>query len=197
MPIKVIGLTGPSGAGKSLICRVAKEKNIPFIDADKVYHSLLIAGSDCTVALTREFGEEILDASGVPDTKALAKIVFSSEERLEKLNSLVLHFVIKRIKHTISELESIGEKCVIVDAPTLIESGFHRECDTVVSVIAPREDRISRICARDAISRENAEKRVDSQHPDEFYITHSDIVIMNDADEKALEAKARDLLRRI
>ena len=197
MPIKVIGLTGPSGAGKSSVCRVAKKENIPFIDADKVYHSLLTAGSDCTQALVLEFGNGILDSNGAPDTKRLAAIVFSSEEKLTRLNSLVLHFVIEKLRLMISELEASSEKCVIVDAPTLIESGFHKECDIVVSVIAPRTDRIGRICARDGISIENAEKRVVSQHPDEFYITHSDIVIINDADEDALEEKTRDLIDRI
>ena len=197
MPIKVIGLTGPSGAGKSSVCRVAKKENIPFIDADKVYHSLLTAGSDCTQALVLEFGDGILDSNGAPDTNRLAAIVFSSEEKLTRLNSLVLHFVIDQLRLMISELEASGKKHVIVDAPTLIESGFHKECDIVVSVIAPRTDRIGRICARDGISIENAEKRVVSQHPDEFYITHSDIVIINDADEDALEEKTRDLIDRI
>ena len=197
MPIKVIGLTGPSGAGKSSLSRIAIKENISFIDADRVYHSLLTPKSDCTVALVREFGADILDENGAPDTKKLASIVFSSEEKLGTLNSLVLRFVIEKIRLMISELEASGADRVIVDAPTLIESGFHRECDTVISVIAPKDDRISRICLRDAISRDAAKKRVASQHSDEFYITHSDIVIMNDTDENSFIERSRDILRRI
>ena len=38
----LIGLTGPSGAGKGLFCAALKEFGIESIDADAVYHSLLI-----------------------------------------------------------------------------------------------------------------------------------------------------------
>lgn len=194
MDIKIIGLTGPSGAGKSEFCQALKNRLVPFIDADKVYHSLLTPSSECTNALVSEFGAEILDVEGAPDRKKLGAIVFSSKEKLEKLNSLVLHFVIENMRATISALDAAGVKNVLVDAPTLIESGFHLECDTVISVIAPRESRIERILLRDGITREAAEKRVDSQHQDEFYITHSDIVIKNDSSPEELLARANEVL---
>lgn len=197
MPINVIGLTGPSGAGKSELCRLISKRAIPCIDADKVYHSLLTPDSPCTEALTEEFGREILDGSGTPDRKKLGEIVFSSKEKLERLNSIVLRFVIENIKTTIAALDNAGVKNIIIDAPTLIESGFHLECDVVVSVIASRESRIKRICERDGINEDAAKKRVDSQHPDEFYISHSDIVISNDSSADDFAALAEEYLSKI
>ncbi len=197
MAINVIGLTGPSGAGKSEFCRLISKRAVPYIDADKVYHSLLTPDSPCTAALAAEFGSEILDGSGTPDRKKLGEIVFSSKERLERLNSIVLHFVIENIKTTIAALDAAGVKNIIIDAPTLIESGFHLECDVVISVISSKESRIKRICARDGITEEAARKRVDSQHPDEFYTEHSDIVISNDSDAEELSNLAADLLLKI
>lgn len=197
MSIKIIGITGPSGAGKSELSRILKKRLVPCIDADKVYHSLLTPESDCTAALVCEFGEEILDENGAPDRKKLGNIVFSSPQKLEKLNSIVLHFVIENIKASISALDDAGEKNVAVDAPTLIESGFHLECDTVVSVLADTEKRIERIRERDKISKEAAEKRIFSQHPDEFYISHSDIVISNNASSEEFLKEAEEVLSEI
>ena len=40
--MKVIGLTGPSGAGKTLFCKFAERCGVPSIDADRIYHDLLV-----------------------------------------------------------------------------------------------------------------------------------------------------------
>ena len=97
MSIKIIGVTGPSGAGKSYLSGVLSKREIPTVDADGVYHSLLTKDSDCTRALVAEFGDSILDKNGAPDRKKLGAIVFNSKEKLERLNSIVLGFVIVKI----------------------------------------------------------------------------------------------------
>lgn len=197
MPINVIGITGPSGAGKSLFCNFLKKDNIPMIDADKLYHSMLVSGSPCTAAIAKEFGNSVLDEKGCPDRKKLSEIVFSSPEKLERLNTVVLGFVLDEIRALISDLEQKGHKNVIIDAPTLIESGFHRECDCVVSIIAPKEDRIKRICLRDGIDILRATARVEAQKDDGFYIEKSDHVLINDSDSKAFENKTQKIYAQI
>ncbi len=197
MSINIIGITGPSGAGKSILCTYLAEKNIPVIDADEVYHSLLVNNSPCTLALAEAFGYGILSADGTPDRKKLGAIVFSSDEKLEKLNSIVLKFVIDKINELIEALAQKGEKNVVIDAPTLIESGFSKQCDTVVSILAPKQKRIERIRVRDNISEESALLRINAQRCDEFYIDNSDFVIMNDSDTAALIASVDELFGRI
>ena len=163
MSINIIGITGPSGAGKSILCTYLAANKMPVINADEVYHSLLSKGSPCTLALADEFGHEILCPDGTPDRKKLGAIVFSSDEKLQKLNSIVLGFVIDKINEIIEELNANGEKNVVIDAPTLIESGFDKHCNTVISVLAPKKDRIERIKARDNISADAALLRVNAQ----------------------------------
>ena len=197
MSIKIIGITGPSGAGKSFLSSLLAKKGVPVIDADKVYHSLLVKGSDCTRALVDNFGAEILNECGAPDTKKLGAIVFSSVERLNKLNSLVLGFVIDEINKMISELEAQGRVSVAVDAPTLIESGFSKECSTVISVLADKETRTKRICERDGITLERATMRVCAQKSDEFYKTNSNIVIFNDGNTDEFSRCADELYTKL
>ena len=90
------------------------------------------------------------------------------------------------IRRRLAELAEQGVMAVAVDAPTLIESGFHRECDTVVVVLSSKKTRIARIMARDGLSRVRAEERVNAQKPDDFYREAADAVLYNDGDREAL-----------
>ena len=194
MMIKKIGITGPSGSGKSLLSECLNDALIPTINADKLYHSMLIPPSRCLDALAHTFGNDILKADGTIDRTVLASRVFCDDDQLKLLNDTVLPIVIDEIRALISNLEASGETTVAIDAPTLIESGFHKECDLVVSVLASRDVRISRISMRDSISVEKARERVDAQHSDDFYLSASDKVLINDKDIDSFKAQAAELI---
>jgi dephospho-CoA kinase len=158
------------------------KNGVAHIDADRVYHELLVPPSRVLDALREAFGDKIFTADGTLDRKALSAIVFNDKEKLALLNKTVLDFVLEEIRRMIKALEKDGFSAVAVDAPTLIESGFHKECDTVISVLSPKELRIERIMERDGLSREKATERTNAQKPDEFYEEHSDIILINDGD---------------
>ncbi len=197
MKIKIIGLTGPSGSGKTALGEYFAAHNIPCIDADKLYHSMLIPPSECLDAIAAAFGHDVLSADGTLDRTVLGIIVFSDKKKLKLLNCTVLSIVIKEVRRLIGELEDAGHAAVLVDAPTLIESGFHLECDTVISVISDKSTRIERICARDGIARDAAQKRVSAQKDDEFYISHSDIVLYNNDTAEEFEKKIKEIFNKI
>ena len=192
--IKKIGITGPSGSGKSILSDHLRRAGIPTIDADKLYHSMLVPPSRCLDAISSVFGKDILTSDGRIDRSVLSSKVFSDDKQLKLLNDTVLPIVIDEIKSEISKLEESGEEVVAIDAPTLIESGFHKECDLTVSVISSRQTRISRISARDNISEAKAKERIDAQHGDDFYILASDRVIINDSDRLTFEKQANELI---
>jgi dephospho-CoA kinase len=185
--MKIIGITGPSGAGKSYLSGFLRKKNIPVLDADEIYHSLLVPPSDCLDAIRSAFGDGVIREDGSLDRRALSSLVFGNEEKLELLNSTVLGFVLDRVRQIFSDHEREGAAIVGVDAPTLIESGFYAECDTVISVLACRDTRIARIIMRDGITEEAASARVDAQRADSFYIEKSDIVMENNGSTMAFD----------
>ena len=194
---KIIGITGPSGAGKSLLCKYISESGIPCINADEVYHSMLTPRSPCVLKIAEKFGNHLISADGSLDRAALSALVFGDTEKLRELNSTVLPLVIEETERIISSLEGKNHSVIAFDAPTLIESGFHLKCDTVISVIASAETRIERIMARDGISRESAEMRVGAQKNDLFYTSVSDIVLINDGDGEAFSKAARDTVQKL
>ena len=190
----IYGITGPSGSGKSLISKHLSKHGAAHIDADRVYHELLVPPSAALDAIRAAFGSKVFTESGVLDRAVLSAIVFHDKEKLELLNRTVLSFVLTEIRRRISELERAGFKAVAVDAPTLIESGFDKECDTVIAVLSPRESRIERIMERDNLTLQKAEERTNAQKPDEFYCEHSDVVIINDGDEAKFLAELKAAL---
>ena len=193
--MRVIGITGPSGSGKTALTQRLATLGVPTVDADELYHSMLVPPSKCLDAIRDSFGDTVFRADGSLDRSALSQVVFGDSQRLSLLNSTVLGIVLDEIRNIIALLESRGHDTVAVDAPTLIESGFNTECDTVISVIAPRNVRIERIMARDGISHKAATARIDAQPDDAFYKNASDFVILNDGDEEAFTKEVLCLIQ--
>lgn len=194
----VIGLTGQSGAGKGTVASILSEHGFPHIDCDKVYHSLLTAGTDCTVELSRVFGDSILTRDGSVDRKKLGAVVFTGEgheKRLEALNRITHKYVLDECRKILDVYRNRQVKAAVVDAPTLFESGFDSECDIILAVTAPQETRLARITERDGISREKALARFNAQHSEEFFREHADYMINNSSDRASLCKEVQKFIR--
>ena len=189
----VIGLTGPSGSGKTFFCNVAQKLGCSTINADEVYHALLIPPSDCLDEIVSNFGN-VLASDGTLDRKKLGSIVFSDEQKLSLLNSVTHKYVKQKFRSLIAEMRDSGVEAVIVDAPTLFESGFDKECDTTVCLLASESLRRKRIIDRDSLDESRAAARLSAQKSDDFFISRADHVIYNDGSESELENNLTDLI---
>ena len=194
----VIGLTGPTGSGKSTLCNIAAEFGIKSIDADKVYHDLLVPPSLCLEAIVNAFGNGVLNEDGSLNRAVLASIVFAvgADEKLRTLNSITHKFVKEEFRRIISDMKNSAEKFVIVDAPTLYESGFDKECDFTVAIIADRSIRSTRIIERDFLSADRAEQRLSAQKPDDFFIQRANYVLYNNGDVNILKESFINVIRK-
>ena len=195
--MKVIGLCGGSGSGKGAVCSIFRENGILTIDTDAVYRDLTSRPGPLIKALKREFGSSIITADGVLNRRALAEIVFSSEnskEKLERLNKIAHKFILDETRAILSWYSADGVCVGVVDAPVLFESGFDSECDVIVSVVADRDLRIKRIVSRDGISVQQAEERIASQMSDAEVISRSDFVVYNNGDLDQLRQRVLELI---
>ena len=193
----IIGLTGPSGSGKTTLCDIAKSMGIESIDADKVYHALLIPPSPCLDEIVENFGDGVLLTNGMLDRATLGSIVFGDEsgEKLSLLNEITHKYVKGRFRELLCDLEAAGKKAVIVDAPTLFESGFDSECTFTIAMIADGSLRRERIMSRDSLSAERAELRLSAQKPDEFFTSRADYTLYNDGERDALAEAFAGILK--
>lgn len=194
--IKIIGLTGQSGAGKSTVSKVFADKGVAVIDADTLAH-VALKTEKCKESLRAVFGDGIFDESGEVVRKLLAKAAFSSEENTLKLNRCTHPVIAELTLSTFNELESKGERAVLFDAPTLLESGLHTLCSVIVSVIADKNLRAERIMKRDGLTLDEAMLRLNAQHDDRFYTDKSDYVIENNGSDEELLKKADELCEEI
>jgi len=179
----IIGLTGPTGAGKSSLRQVAENFGAAFIDCDTVVHSIFETDADCIKAVAAAFGEDTIE-NGRVNRKALAQKAFASNEATQLLNETVFPFVTYAI---LREIEAKKEQIVILDAPTLYESGIDEICCLTLAVLADKEIRTRRIKARDNLSDEAAELRLTAGKDDEFYLNKAQKIIYNNNDIKALQ----------
>lgn len=194
----VIGITGPSGAGKGEVSRILKEKyGFPILDADKIYHSLVSAPSDCLNEIREEFGDGVIQENGSLDRKALSNLVFgeANKEKLNILNKITHRHVVEKIEKSLKDLKETANVCII-DAPLLIEAGLCEKCGLTISVLASKEVRAARISQRDGIGQDAALKRINSQKEDCFYINNTDCPVTNDGDLSLLSNRVEDILQK-
>ena len=191
----VIGLTGPTGAGKGAVGALFKEHGIPVIDADAVYHGLLVPPSPCLDALKARFGEGILLPDGGLHRKKLGEIVFSDAEALGDLNKIAHGFVMAEIRKRLSELRKQELPAAVMDAPQLFEANAEGDCNLIVSVLADKRIRLERIMARDGIDAEAALRRMEAQRSDEFFRTHSNYIVENNGNLDLLRPQVERILK--
>jgi dephospho-CoA kinase len=174
----ILGLTGPSGVGKSLAAHHLAKRGFVHLDADKAARCVVLPGAPCLKKLAEVFGNDILLSDGSLDRKKLAELAFG-HGRVGELNAITHPFIVKEIDRELSKLEESGTTFVVLDAPTLYESGANRLCNSVMVVTAPRETRIKRIMSRDGLNFEQVLARLDAQPGDNFYTDKADFVIEN------------------
>ncbi len=177
--VMVIGLTGQTGAGKSTVSKVFSENGFAVINADEVSRKVVEKGSKCLDEVSDFFGEDIISQDGTLDRKALAAIVFSDKSKLEMLDTIVYPYITGEILRQIRKHSANGEKLILLDAPTLFESRADDFCEIIISVLADEDIREKRIIERDALTREQARRRMNSQLDEDFFVTHSDYIIHN------------------
>lgn len=201
MSMYVLGLTGQTGAGKSTIRDYLAQQGLCVIDADSVANRVIDESKQCLVDLAIEFSISILKDNGTLDRQKLADIVFSDKSKLIRLNEITFPHIVEKIRELLTAEMQKGTKVVVLDAPTLFESGCDELCDGILSVTAPEKDRLNRIILRDRLSDKQARQRISAQNPEEFYTSRSNFVIMNNKDTnelklntfKVLEAVERNL----
>ncbi len=188
---KIIGLTGPTGAGKSSAAAVCRAFGVKHIDCDALARKAVEKGTAGLNAVIEAFGNDILNSDGTLNRKALAQKAFKDPKSTELLNKTLLPFIKELV------LNEIEGDAVLLDAPTLFESGINEICVKTIAVLSDIEKRLARIIKRDNISEEEALLRINAGKTVEFYLEKCDFIIYNNLDENTFNNEFSNLLREI
>lgn len=183
-----IGLTGQTGAGKGYVSEYLSNLGFNIINSDLIVKDIYENNLPLLNKLSAEFGNDIIN-DGMLDRKRLGEIVFGDREKLVRLNEIVHPAVIEKCI-------SFAEPLAVLDAPQLFEANAQDKCYKIITVAADNEIRLSRIMARDNISREKALERMNAQLSSEYYINNADYVIYNNGEDirKQIDNILEDIL---
>ena len=153
----IISICGKSGSGKSTLTNELLkhfgDKAI-HIDVDKIGHYV----NTIPEVLNEEvkcFGEGI-KTNGIVDRKKLGKIVFSSNEEMDKLTEITWKYMEKEIDKVI---ETNPDKLIILDWQLTPRTKFFEQSDLTILLDIPVKIRKERIIKRDNISPEKFDIR--------------------------------------
>ncbi|MFY8138749.1 MAG: dephospho-CoA kinase [Flavobacteriales bacterium] len=179
----IVGLTGGIGSGKSTVAKVFETLNIPVFYSDDVAKKAYL-DNDIRRAIIEKFGADVLTENGVNKEK-MRELIFSQPEALLFINQLIHPWVAEEFKKFIASNKSAPY--VIKEAAIIIESGGYKDCDKIILITAPENQRIARVSLRDNISDEKVRERIALQMPDTEKMKYADYTWKNDNRESLLK----------
>jgi dephospho-CoA kinase len=177
--MRVFGLTGNIGSGKSTVAAMLREAGIPVLDADRISREVTAPGGRAYAAVVQAFGRGIVRDDGSIDRKRLGEIVFADPASRERLERITHPAIFEAMKEAIAGIEREGHRAAVVEATLIHESGRKGLFEAVISVTCDSETAISRLAARDGMSRGQAEARLHAQMDADRKAGASDYVIDN------------------
>jgi dephospho-CoA kinase len=186
-----VGLTGGIASGKTTVGNRLAELGAFIIDADGLSHLLMEPGRAAYEAVISAFGQSILSSDDRISRPELGRIVFGDPSARRRLQEIVHPLVMAESERLIQDYAASGNgRVVIFDAALLVESGLYREFHKLIVTSCSRNTQIRRILARDGLTTDEAEARIDAQQPLATKLAVADYVIDT-------EGTVRETLRQV
>jgi dephospho-CoA kinase len=191
----LIGLTGGIAAGKSTVAKRWVEHGAIEIDADSLARDVVQPGSEGLKRVVQAFGESVIDDSGQLNRKALAKLIFESDEKRLLLNS-ILHPLIRQL--AAEQLKKFDDNAIVIyNVPLLVEAEVYHDFNLVVTVEAPEDEQIKRLVQARGLSELEAKRRIATQAQPIERAARADRILNSNQDINLLLRDADNLWREI
>lgn len=177
--MKVVGLTGGIASGKSSVANILENCGAVVVDADLLAREVVAPGESAYHAIVNAFGNMVLRTDGTLDRTALGKLVFADAAARKILEEITHPRIAERAARRIEEERLRGARVLFYVVPLLIEAGLVSTVDEVWLVSVGKEEQINRLMKRDAISREEALRKIAAQMPLQEKAAYADVIIDN------------------
>lgn len=191
----VIGLTGTYGSGKTTAAKIFKSYGAIIIDADKIAKEVVEPGTKALEEIVKEFGKKILLPGGSLDRRKMRSIVFSDEEKLQRLNRIIHPRVRQKELDLLNEYKQ--HPLVVLNVPLLFERNMESLVDKTLVVAISDEIRIERLKKRDNVSPESIKKVLRAQWPQSKKAKRADFVVNNDGSIEQLKKQIVDIINKV
>ena len=182
--MKPLALTGGIACGKTTAGHFLLEAGFSHIyDADAVCHDLYENPTpELLNGMRKNWGDEVIADGSRIDRAALSRRLFADEHRGEafaRLNVLVHPAVALRLEELMARDAVRGDELVLVEVPLLFEIGWESRYSHTIAVWMPREMQISRLMARNGLTRAEAEERLTVQMSADAKLARADFGLIN------------------
>ncbi len=191
MPLHV-GLTGGIASGKSTVCKIFAQLGAAIIDADVIAKQVCQPGMPAYQQIVAHFGVELVLETGDLDREALRQIIFQDAEARKVLEAIVHPQVRQALT---AQLKQSHAAVTIVAVPLLVEAEMQDMFDRVLLVTANHKTKLTRLLARETISKTLAEQMINAQIDDQQRLHYADDIVDNDGDVKNLTGQIKKLMK--
>lgn len=200
--IPVVGLVGGIGSGKSYLARGLEQSGmIAVVDGDLAGHEVL-QRPEVKSRIAERFGKSVFDRSGAVDRRKLSQVVFGAGTAATAARTALESIVHPQIKEILAEQIAAarvrpGLLAVVLDAAIMLETGWRDNCDVVVFVDAPLEQRQARVRATRGWTAADLQSREDTQLPLSAKRQAADYVVENSGSAEAALARLEQIIRNL
>ena len=193
---RIIGITGGIASGKSTVTEFLRQQGYKVIDADQVVHELQEPGERLYQALLSTFGPAILQEDGRLDRPKLGAMIFGNPELLAQ-SSQIQNQIIREDLAGRRDLLAETEDIFFMDLPLLFELQYEDWFDQIWLVDVTEKTQLSRLMTRNALSQEEAEKRIAAQLSLQEKRNRADVLIDNNGPLEETRQQIRDALQKL
>jgi dephospho-CoA kinase len=198
-PLLIIGLLGGVASGKSLVADQLKALGAGILDGDRAGHEVLLQ-NEVKQAIYDRWGADVFESKGTAPASdsleasklslatsqvnraALARIVFAptsaGRAELEQLERITHPRIKLILEQQLASLIARHVPVAVLDAPVMIKACWHKLCNVIMYVDAPRAARIER-AKRRGWDEAEFDRREAAQEPLDFKKSLAQVVIDN------------------
>lgn len=185
-----VGLTGGIASGKTSVANMFADLGAILIDTDIIAREIVVPGTSGLQHIVDAFGQDLLNAEGTLNRRAMRRIVFDDATKRRQLEA-ILHPRIR--EETERQMRTSDGPYQIVVVPLLLESPLRDSVSRILVVDCSEATQLERLLERDAETTEQARRMIKAQASREDRLAVADDVIANDADLAATRRQVGDL----
>jgi len=186
-----IALTGGIATGKSTVASLLALNGMRVIDADSISHKIL--DNSCGW-VEDNFGHKYVKNNKI-DRSALGSLVFSNLDIKKKLEDFLHPKIKEEIEKQSAKQDGFGFP-YLIDIPLFFENRNYDIKESVV-VYTPADIQLERFVKRNGYSKEESQKRINSQMPIDDKKAKATWVIDNSKDLKHLQQEVESFVETI
>ncbi len=193
----IIGILGGIGSGKSAVAGEFGKLGCAVVDADEISHGLL-KENRVKEKIINIFGKKVMADSQNIDRVKLGRIVFCDRERLKELTDILHPLISERMREQIEQFNrDENVKAIVLDVPLLMETGWHRECDSLIFIESDEQKRRQRASKNAHLDENQLKMRENFQISLDIKATIAENTIDNNSDISALSRQVAELFPKI